>query len=103
MEELFEEYFIKTDDGDTINLEDIVEAEENWYQWDCDFQKETWAACFTHKNGRSLRIFFEFPSDIIDSLKFADDDIEHENENEYYYENLPFDDYSYISRVSWMN
>lgn len=92
----FNNYNIKVNNSETIDLADLIEQKAKWdfNSMDKNYMKE-YCAVFRHKNGKYYRIFYKFPYKLVQQIINNADTYMWANKIKY----LPFEDYSYIDRI----
>lgn len=91
----FNNYNIKVNDSETIDLADFVKQVDDWIVFDKRKNFEEYSSVFRHRNGKYYRIFYVFPKNLISQIINNADTYMWANKIKY----LPFEDYSYIDRI----
>ena len=91
----FNNYNIKVNNSETIDLADFVKQVDDWTTSDKCKNFEEYSSVFRHRNGNCYRIFYVFPKNLISQIINNADTYMWANKIKY----LPFEDYSYIDRI----
>ena len=91
----FNNYSIKVNNSETIDLADFVKQVDDWIIFNKYKNFEEYSGVFQHRNGKHYRIFYVFPKNLISQIINNADTYMWANKIKY----LPFYDYSYIDRI----
>lgn len=64
----FNNYNIKVNDSETIDLADFVKQVDDWIVFDKRKNFEEYSSVFRHRNGNYYRIFYVFPKNLISQI-----------------------------------
>lgn len=91
----FNNYSIKVNNSETIDLADFVKQVDDWIIFNKYKNFEEYSGVFQHRNGKHYRIIYKFSTKLINQIINNGDTYIWVNVIKY----LPFDDYSYIDRI----